>query len=102
MSTLNHEDLAALLADFQAGPTPNLPTVNLLARPTPWRSWSSSPGKGAKGGGGGRGEKGERGEEGEKNTSEIESQGLYAERNAFFRRMEDGDSERPCIVTALP
>ena len=26
-------------------------------------------------------------------TTEIESKGLYAERNAFFRRMEDGDAE---------
>lgn len=29
-----------------------------------------------------------------RDTAEIESQGLYAERNAFFRRMEDGDAER--------
>ena len=28
-----------------------------------------------------------------RDTTEIESQGLYAERNAFFRRMEDGDVE---------
>lgn len=26
-----------------------------------------------------------------RDTAEVESQGLYAERNAFFRRMEDGD-----------
>ncbi|KAL2135301.1 hypothetical protein VTI74DRAFT_9069 [Chaetomium olivicolor] len=28
-----------------------------------------------------------------RDTAEIESQGLFAERNAFFRRMEDGDEE---------
>ncbi|KAK3935572.1 hypothetical protein QBC46DRAFT_367503 [Diplogelasinospora grovesii] len=28
-----------------------------------------------------------------RDTAEIESQGLYAERNAFFRRMEDGEPE---------
>jgi len=28
-----------------------------------------------------------------RDTAEIESQGLFAERNAFFRRMEDGDAE---------
>ncbi|CAN8105429.1 unnamed protein product [Discula destructiva] len=28
-----------------------------------------------------------------RDTAEIESQGLYAERNSFFRRMEDGDAD---------
>jgi arginyl-tRNA synthetase len=31
--------------------------------------------------------------DGRKDTAEIESQGLYAERDGFFKRMEDGDEE---------
>ncbi|KAK6211534.1 arginyl-tRNA synthetase [Colletotrichum tabaci] len=34
-----------------------------------------------------------------KNTSEIESQGIYAERDAFFKRMEEGDPEAVALTT---
>ncbi|KAJ0160186.1 Arginine--tRNA ligase, cytoplasmic [Colletotrichum tanaceti] len=34
-----------------------------------------------------------------KNTAEIESQGIYAERDAFFKRMEEGDPEAVALTT---
>ncbi|EFQ34531.1 arginyl-tRNA synthetase [Colletotrichum graminicola] len=34
-----------------------------------------------------------------KNTAEIESQGIYAERDAFFKRMEEGDADAVALTT---
>ncbi|KAK2053785.1 arginyl-tRNA synthetase [Colletotrichum caudatum] len=34
-----------------------------------------------------------------KNTAEIESRGIYAERDAFFKRMEEGDADAVALTT---